>query len=228
MSIEKRAFAIAAVLYGLAVHMRLFPIFFVFSLMLHLGWRTVPFGIISGATFMILNLLFFAIYGEDFLNETFLYHLVRADYRHNFSSPWLSVYLGKNPIQWWTVSRILMTLFLSFRFRKNLRFCWATIVMCFITFNPVCTVQYYDWVICLLALNSEFVLRRKFVFCLIVWGVCHGIWLQFAYLLEFCGYSVFVFTWIASVAVFFGNNVLLWGLISETDVSDESHPSILC
>jgi phosphatidylinositol glycan class M len=219
IAIEKRKFTVAAVLYGLAVHMRLFPIFFVLSIILNFRWLSIPFGILSGLVFMALNLIFFAFYGNDFLYETFLYHLVRADYRHNFSVPWLSVYLGEKPISFWSLARVIMIVYISLRCKSNLRVCWACIVLCFIGFNSVCTVQYYDWALSLLALIPEHVFRRRFVFCFVLWACGHGLWLQFAYLLEFRGLDVFLWVWFASLVVFVGNNLLLWAVLSESDLN---------
>lgn len=51
------------------------------------------FGSISGGVFMLLGLLFYQLYGDQFLHEAFLHHLSRKDPRHNFSVYYYPVYL---------------------------------------------------------------------------------------------------------------------------------------
>ena len=53
----------------------------------------VVFGVVSGTTFMAFTLFFFWLYGWTFLNEALLYHLTRADPRHNFSIYFYQIYL---------------------------------------------------------------------------------------------------------------------------------------
>lgn len=55
------------------------------------------FGSISGGVFVLLGLLFYLLYGQLFLHETFLHHLVRKDPRHNFSVYYYPVYLDFMP-----------------------------------------------------------------------------------------------------------------------------------
>ena len=204
----------AAVLYGIAVHMRIFPVFFGLTLLLHLKWKIFEFGIFSFTIFMFLNLLFYNMYGFTFVYETFLYHLVRVDYKHNFAAPWLSVYAGLNPNAFWSVARIISTVLFSIFLRNNLRLTWTVIVICFITFNTVCTVQYFDWAIALMAIIPEYVFTKRYAVFVIVWLFAHLGWLGFAYQLEFGGVDVFVPLWVMSVFVFLGNNGLICGLLT--------------
>ena len=105
---------LSAIMFGLAVHLRIYPIFFALSCLLvladrpHQGgkdaqlvwWRRlvnrrqVEFGVVSGGVFLSLGLLFYRIYGYTFLHETYLYHLSRRDNRHNFSVYFYDLYLG--------------------------------------------------------------------------------------------------------------------------------------
>ena len=82
--LRKNHLFLCAIIYGISVHLRLFPIFFVFTFFIFLKKRVFLFGIISFSVFMILNLVFYYQYGDEFLSETFLYHLSRIDYKHNF------------------------------------------------------------------------------------------------------------------------------------------------
>jgi phosphatidylinositol glycan class M len=155
-----------------------------------------------GAVFAALT-LFFWWYEVDFVRETYLYHLVRRDYRHNFAPLWLGVYLGVEPAATWGAA-------LSVYFRGDLRGAWAAIIVCFIAYNPVCTVQYFDWATTMLALIPERTRTKRFL-------LCFAVWLGTAYMLEFKAMDVFYPLWCASVAVFVGNNVLLYGIVAAAD-----------
>lgn len=70
-------------------------------------WRTgvriatsplcLAFAAVSAAVFLSLLGLFHALYGWTFVHETYLYHLVRKDIRHNFSPYFLLMYLSSAP-----------------------------------------------------------------------------------------------------------------------------------
>jgi len=109
----------AAVLYGLAVHMKIYPIVYSLPLYLYLGSheslcdsssfsltfvknfikRLVPnktqlaFVILSASTFITMSLICYWLYGHSFLHQTYLYHISRKDIRHNFSVYYLMFYL---------------------------------------------------------------------------------------------------------------------------------------
>ena len=82
--------------YGLAVHMKIYPIIYCLTLYLPLtnmsGWRsvldiTVPrvrLVISTLVSLVILTLVFYEMYGQEFLDNTYLYHVTRRDIRHNF------------------------------------------------------------------------------------------------------------------------------------------------
>jgi phosphatidylinositol glycan class M len=212
--LERGSLLWAAVFFGLSVHFRIFPAFLSLTFFCYLRWRVVLFGSIAFSVFGILNLLFFWVYGSDFLCETFLYHLARRDYRHNFAPPWLSVYFNDDPTMSWSIARILLCAAISVHLRNNIRKAWAAIVVCFIAYNPVCTVQYFDWAIALLALIPGEIRSRRFLGCVGVWLLPHLVWLGTAYRLEFLGENVFYQLWLWSVAVFVGNNTILWGVLS--------------
>ena len=83
-------------MYGLAVHMKIYPIIYCLTLYLPLtnmsGWRsvldiTVPrvrLVISTLVSLVILTLVFYEMYGQEFLDNTYLYHVTRRDIRHNF------------------------------------------------------------------------------------------------------------------------------------------------
>jgi phosphatidylinositol glycan class M len=212
--LERRRHCWAAVLFGLAVHLRLFPAFLSVTLLAYLGYRIIPFGVIAYATFASLNLYFFWRYGGVFLGEVFLYHLARRDYRHNFAPPWLGAYLNDEGSAAWAVVRVALTLAISLYFWGDLRRSWAAVIVCFVAYNPVCTVQYFDWALALLALVPESVRTRRFLSAAVAWLLAHAAWLGIAYRLEFRAENLFYQLWAASVAVFVANNAVLWALLS--------------
>eukprot|EP00798_Chlamydomonas_sp_ICE-L_P030293 gene30293-35281_t len=103
----------AALIYGLAVHFRIYPIIYAPSLVLFLANRKedgtqsskvlpsiqrilfegISFGLQSGGCFLLLGWASYGLYGQTFLEEAFLYHLSRRDPRHNFSPYFYPIYL---------------------------------------------------------------------------------------------------------------------------------------
>lgn len=105
----------AALLFGLAVHWRLYPIVFALPLLRHFALRSrrrppanlsllagllsrdgLAFGLLSGGTFLALLAGMYRLYGWQFLQETYLYHATRTDPRHNFSAYFLPAYLASS------------------------------------------------------------------------------------------------------------------------------------
>ena len=95
--------------------------------------------------------LFYKLYGYEFLYETYLYHLIRKDHRHNNSVYWYMIYqLYDEPNS--TFAGILtflpqMTLILvsGFALYFDLFVAMFVQVYCFVAFNKVMTAQYYMW-----------------------------------------------------------------------------------
>jgi phosphatidylinositol glycan class M len=57
----------------------------------------LAFGCPAAAVFLLLGLGFYRLYGQGFLHEAFLHHLVRKDPRHSFSMYYYPVYLEFMP-----------------------------------------------------------------------------------------------------------------------------------
>ncbi len=104
----------AAVLYGFAVHFKIYPIVHApaFLLFLHAHYPDLEpsplrkvgvnsamfrFALLSASTFFALLGACYYAYGYKFLFETYFYHLVRKDPRHNFSVYFYSMYLDASP-----------------------------------------------------------------------------------------------------------------------------------
>ncbi|RAL11889.1 glycosylphosphatidylinositol-alpha 1,4 mannosyltransferase I [Aspergillus homomorphus CBS 101889] len=100
--------ALAGLVLGVAVHVKIYPFVYGVSVLLFLDRHQHPqkkkqadegaskllalltparllFTTTALATFLTLNMLMYNRYGWDFLQHTFLHHLTRVDHRHNFS-----------------------------------------------------------------------------------------------------------------------------------------------
>ena len=113
---SRLAMLTAAFLYGLVVHLRVYPIIYAPSLILFLTHQSIKrfgsksvssttrlvvtiincltFGLVSALTFCLLVLIFYKSYGWIFVQEAFLHHLTRKDHRHSFSPHFYPIYLS--------------------------------------------------------------------------------------------------------------------------------------
>eukprot|EP00899_Mesostigma_viride_P019500 jgi/Mesvir1/27551/Mv07306-RA.2 len=180
----------------------------------------IKFGVVSAATFLLLGVLCWRMYGMSFVNEAFVYHMTRKDPRHNFSMHFYPVYLRYSahaPSMLTTIARAMIStlpqaavlVVLASTFYHELPLCFFLQTLAFVAFNKVCTAQYFVWYFCLLPLvlaSAPVHRSRRGLASLASWGMTQGHWLFWAYRLEFLGESVFLHVWVASV-LFFCSNV---------------------
>ncbi|CAI5941367.1 unnamed protein product [Closterium sp. NIES-64] len=114
----------------------------------------VEFGAVSGGTFVLVTALCWRLYGDQFLNESLLYHASRSDHRHNFSTHFYAIYLMTNQQAPSVTSRILsflpqllLQLTFSFKFYHDLPFCLFAQTFAFVAFNKVFAIMSFDKVI---------------------------------------------------------------------------------
>ena len=98
-------------------------------------------------------------YGFPFLKHTYLYHIGRKDHRHNFAPHFYSTYLTytsttvktfANPLLS-LVPQLTLSLGLGIIYGcNNLPLAWFLQTFAFVTFNRVCTSQYFLWYLWLL------------------------------------------------------------------------------
>ena len=193
--------------------------------------------IISLLTFTALNTLMYYIYGPSFVQHTFTHHLTRIDHRHNFS-PWNTLlYLSSAsclpttsilPIKpeslaflpQLLLSTILIPISLTHHSLPNTL---LTQTLAFVTFNKVCTSQYFLWYLIFLPLylptSSLISNPRKGLAVLAAWVIGQAIWLYYGYQLEFLGKSTFVpGLWLSSLG-FFGVNCMILAIVVEDSLS---------
>ena len=266
--LKKRKIVWAAVLYGVAVHWRIFPIIFAPSILLYLGRATragtacgatsgatggatggatsgkqrsgngvgvvrayvsakgVLFGLVSAGVFFGLGAAMHGLYGNEFLEETYLYHLTRVDPRHNFSFYFYPAYLhmqegssqGDRLSSVFSLAGLAVQAALADRMMrrhesKDLAMAFLTQSIAFVAFNKVSTAQYFVWYLCWFCLRLEKATARIDRRWVLAWPAALAWWLFWAYLLEFRGLQVHLLVWIAGLVWFAVNVGLLRGLV---------------
>ncbi|KAG9237437.1 putative mannosyltransferase [Amylocarpus encephaloides] len=183
--------------------------------------------VVSLGTFMGLNALMYILYGFPFLQHTYLHHITRIDHRHNFSPYNTLLYLSSSQpssssfnfeslsfIPQLLLSTTILPLLLA---KPSLPSTLLAQTFAFVTFNKVCTSQYFLWHTIFLPLylpNSSFILSpKKGMLASVLWVGSQGLWLGQGYELEFNGKSTFVPGLWGSSLLFFGVNCWILGVI---------------
>ncbi|KAH9642428.1 hypothetical protein HF086_007560 [Spodoptera exigua] len=233
-----KKYALSGLFLGISIHLRLYPIVFSFPMYLSLGvtkiprqttlrqgmlilWPNISQLILATScivTLFSLTYSMYALYGYDFLYETYIYHVHRTDTRHNFSVLFYYSYLNTN--QGLDIVKNVTNLFkavilflLSVKYGPDPKtlplamFCQTVVV---VAFNSVMTSQYFVWFLSLLPLvaHSFRMKLSKALLLAIIWVTAQGAWLFYAYLLEFKGREVFFLIWLKGV-VFFCSNIFV-------------------
>ncbi|KIP12305.1 glycosyltransferase family 50 protein [Phlebiopsis gigantea 11061_1 CR5-6] len=242
--------AVAGAWLGLAAHWKIYPFVYGVACACVLAreagggggllrglcsWRVARFVAASAGTFAVLGGAMYAIWGEPFLRESYLYHLHRLDHRHNFSPYFYLIYLtypthyaDDGPLPLWRAAlRSPLTSFvpqmalslgagvLFGRRRGDLAFAWFVQTFAFVLFNRVCTSQYFLWYTLFLPLlmpQLRLSAREAVQLCAL-WIGTQALWLSEAYKLEFLGENVFYGLWARGVIYLCGHARVLAGIM---------------
>jgi len=161
---------LAGALLGLSTHFKIYPVLYAPAMLLamerdatftlssyvqcirnFITCRRVLFSLSALATFLGLNLVMYAIYGDEFAEHTFLHHVVRLDHRHNFSPYNVLLYLVSSPdgssevpfakgafLPQMLLAGVLIPLVAA---KKDLAGTMFAQTFAFVAFNKVCTSQ---------------------------------------------------------------------------------------
>lgn len=236
-------YMLSAIFLGLSIHFKIYPVIYLPTVLYFLSNREKPlisvpllnllnktnlsYLIVTMVTFLASSTLMYAIYGYEFLEHSYLYHLTRIDHRHNFSVYNVMLYY-KSALESSTHSverfAFIPQLFIA-GVLLPLQFAQKDVIstafvqtFAFVMFNKVMTSQYFIW---FLIFVPHFLSRSKLtlmrgIIILVVWVVSQGAWLYYAYNLEFLGESTFdtgLFT--AAIGFFLSNCWILGEFITD-------------
>mmetsp|Transcript_8911 Transcript_8911/g.23137 ORF Transcript_8911/g.23137 Transcript_8911/m.23137 type:complete len:416 (-) Transcript_8911:28-1275(-) len=230
----RRDVPLAAVLFGLATHWRLYPVVFALPILLGLGagrpgfWqlvhgRGVQLAGISAGVFVALAALFHALYGIDFIMETYLHHGRRLDPQHNFSVYFYPTALhledptGKFPnlARFAFLPQLAACAWLGWKEARHGPVVAPLLqVIALVATNKVITAQYFVWWWALLPLALPWLSWRRWRLggAILIWAAAEVHWLLWAYLLEFRRLPVRPMVWFASCIFFGAHLALIWEL----------------
>ncbi|KAJ3412148.1 GPI mannosyltransferase 1 [Chytridiales sp. JEL 0842] len=221
----KRRIWVSAVLLGVGVHVKIYPIIYALPMWLNLregtwkgkgvtgkvvnffSWERLGYGFVSAGIFFGLSAWMYIVYGQEFLEHTYLYHITRQDHRHNFSLYFYHLYLHSTSIphssgaSMWGLLAFLpqmsLVAYLGFTLAKrDLTLACFAQTFAFVMLNKVVTSQYFMWYLSFLPLllpSSRLMTTHSKLGMLMVvsWVLGQGVWLGGAYQLEFLGENRF-------------------------------------
>ena len=221
---------ISAILLGLAIHFKLYPIIYLPTAICYITqssnpikWmnvKAIRYGLVTVGVVAILNWMMYKQYGYDFLYETYLYHFQRLDHRHNFSVYNVLLYYksaieGEEQVTSFSVESLafipqiaISGLLIPLLFWNRLQACLFLQTFAFVTFNKVMTSQYFIWFLIFLpgVIGDAKISRVKGFVMIGAWVLTQALWLNNAYNLEFLGVLNFDSGLVYSSVLFFLTN----------------------
>ncbi|KAJ1892257.1 GPI mannosyltransferase 1 [Kickxella alabastrina] len=236
---QRRSLVLGSTLFGLAVHLKIYPIVYALPLLVALDSTTygaqpssqarllnvyrVKFFAISAGVFMLLSVVMYGAYGREFVDETYVYHVTRKDHRHNYSMWFFPIYLefhSSASLAMGLLSflpQVAVVATIGLVYGKDLYFAAFAQTFAFVAYNKVCTAQYFMWYVCFLPVVWPYNAQRlwpKGAALLAIWFGSQALYLQQAYRLEFLGENTFAWLWLAGLAIFASNNWILQQIIA--------------
>ena len=138
------------ILYGVEKGKKLIKVVF--------NYKSILFSILAIITFTSILVAFYILFGNKFLYEYLIYHVVRKDHRHNYSMYYYLMYLTYSSsfarfLSFITfLPQALLILISSLLLYSDINLCLLINTLIFVTFNKVVTAQYFIWYISLLPL----------------------------------------------------------------------------
>ncbi|CAJ1342950.1 unnamed protein product [Effrenium voratum] len=210
---------LSAVIFGLAVHWRMYPVIYLPALAMHLPFRKLlGFCVVSFMTFASLALVFYLLYGMEFIECAYLHHSKRRDPQHNFSvyfyptALYLEAGIGFDVARFAALPQLLLCTLLGTCSAVDLPQTFLLQTLAFVATNKVVTAQYFVWWLCLLPAMSP---GKRLLRGLALWMAAEIHWLLWAYLLEFRQLPVRPGVWLASCGFLAAQLHLLWQLWTE-------------
>lgn len=104
-----KSYTLSAFVYGLSIHFKIYPIIYSVPFSCYflskfikkrqfkyiINW--VLFGFVSLITLLSITYLVYTKFGDEFLEHTYFYHMIRSDHRHNFSVWNMVLYMEQIP-----------------------------------------------------------------------------------------------------------------------------------
>jgi len=198
----KKHVVLSGIFAGLAVHFKIYPIIYIPTAIIYLSSaqnnqgftsqltsyinkKSISFIVSSALSFLTLGAIMYTIYGDEFLEHSYFYHLSRLDHRHNFSVYNISLYFASalrasdlvEPALDLTSLAFIPQLIISAAIipliftQKSLTNTLFLQTFTFVAFNKVMTSQYFIWFLIFLPLylrKSSLLSENKTVvlFCL--------------------------------------------------------------
>lgn len=196
----------AALCFGFVVHWRFWPIVFVVPIFYHFGMfsiRTIRFGIVSGGCFLAFGSAAYYLYGFEFVDKCYLYHLSRVDTKHNFSVAFYSSRYMQDSLLHWAIVGILskaklIAIVLLGVQDHSLERALLRQTIAFVAMNQVITAQYHFWWLQLIPLVWWRRMKDlKMAQVLAIWAIAQLHWLFWAFLYEIRDLPVVYGVWTA-------------------------------
>ena len=111
---------------------------------------------------MFTSIVFSCSYGNEFIQEAYLYHFTRTDIKHNFSVYFYMLFVTQDSLLSRLISlmaflpQFLLVLSTAVILHRDITMCLYIQTFVFVTFNKVCTSQYFLWYLALLPLVVPF------------------------------------------------------------------------
>lgn len=265
---------LSGILYGLSIHFKIYPIIYCGPISFYLLVSSshnrsietnknnininintkailnfVNFSMISLFTLTLTTCGMYYLYGDSYLQEAWLYHIIRIDHRHNFSvwnvllyytstmdstkislatfaflpqffitiiicGVWLPYHILYQKVEDRNKYKSNDVITKSDQFLNLLKILFIQ-TFSFVTFNKVCTSQYFIWYIIFLPFvivdNKKMDWKWDGIPMIVLWVGTQAVWLQQGYNLEFLGLNVFYPNLLFASIGFFLTNVYIIG-----------------